>query len=202
VKPELYKIYNDGCVVDLVEEGMGKGGGDLCVELKVYSSLVGPQGASSPNETSYHGDTHGFGNTEERLKTAWCLAWKHGRATQHGTHPRATGLGRVARHKGDYHDAIHAKRNTIDRRIHNTFGGFNRSAARALHALSKRATDRTEYKRSRTGQRPSSSRTGGNASPPPLSWPTPSAAVTPCPACVAKPDRGGAVPRTLCMNES
>ena len=52
VKPELYKIYNDGCVVDLVEEGMGKGGGDLCVELKVYSSLVGPQGASSPNETT------------------------------------------------------------------------------------------------------------------------------------------------------
>ena len=45
-KPELCKIYNDGCVVDLAEESMGKGGGDLCVELKVYSSLV-PQGASS-----------------------------------------------------------------------------------------------------------------------------------------------------------
>jgi hypothetical protein len=54
-------------------------------------------------------------------------------------------LGRVAHHKGDYHDAIHAKRNTVDLCIHNTLGGFNRSAARALHALSKRATDRTEY---------------------------------------------------------
>ena len=54
-------------------------------------------------------------------------------------------MGRVAHHKGDYHDAIHAKRNTVDLSIHNTLGGFNRSAARALHALSKRATDRTEY---------------------------------------------------------
>ena len=41
------------------------------MELKVYSSLVQhtytvQQGcASSPNATSYHGDTHAFGNTEE-----------------------------------------------------------------------------------------------------------------------------------------
>ena len=29
--------------------------------------------------------------------------------------------------------------------LHNAFGGFNRGATRALHALSKRTTDRTEY---------------------------------------------------------
>ena len=140
-KPELYKIYNDGCVVDLAEEGMGKGGGDLCMELKVYSSLV-PQGASSPSQTSYHGKTHAFGNTEERLiRTVLGVEAREGDLTWDSS----TGLGKVTYHKGDYHDAIHTKRNTVDLRIHNTFGGFNRGAARALHALSKRTTDRTEY---------------------------------------------------------
>ena len=57
----------------------------------------------------------------------------------------STGLGAVAAHKGDYHDAIHVKRNTVELRLHNVFGGFNRGATRALHALSKRATDRTAY---------------------------------------------------------
>ena len=44
---------------------MGKGGGDLCVELKVYSSFV-PLGASAPHETSYHGDTHTHIASKER----------------------------------------------------------------------------------------------------------------------------------------
>ena len=140
-KPELYTIYNDGCIVDLAEEGMGKGGGDLCVEVKVYSSFV-PRGASSPHETSYHGDTHAFGNTEERLiRTVLGVAAREGDAAW----DPSTGLGAVAAHKGDYHDAIHVKRNTVELRLHNVFGGFNRGATRALHALSKRATDRTAY---------------------------------------------------------
>ena len=42
----------------------------------------------------------------------------------------STGLGKVTYHKGNYHDAIHTKRNTVDLRIHNTFGGFNRSRRR------------------------------------------------------------------------
>ena len=63
----MYKIYNDGCVMDLAEEGMGNGGGDLCVELKAYTCFV-PLGGSSPHETSYHGDTHAFGNAS----FAWC----------------------------------------------------------------------------------------------------------------------------------
>jgi hypothetical protein len=140
-KPELYTIYNDGCIVDLAEEGMGKGGGDLCVEVKVYSSFV-PRGASSPHETSYHGDTHAFGNTEERLiRAVLGVAAQEGNAAWDSS----TGLGTVAAHKGDYHDAIHVKRNTVELRLHNIFGGFNRGATRALHALSKRATDRTAY---------------------------------------------------------
>ena len=39
-RPELYELYNVGCVVDLAEEQMGAGGGDLCVELKAYTPLV------------------------------------------------------------------------------------------------------------------------------------------------------------------
>ena len=120
---------------------MGKGGGDLCVEVKVYSSFV-PRGASSPHETSYHGDTHAFGNTEERLiRAVLGVAAQEGNAAWDSS----TGLGTVAAHKGDYHDAIHVKRNTVELRLHNIFGGFNRGATRALHALSKRATDRTAY---------------------------------------------------------
>ena len=106
---------------------MGKGGGDLCVELKVHSSLV-PQGASSPNETSYHGDTDAFGYMEERLirmHGAWSMLGVEAREGDTTWDP-STGLGRVAHHKGDYHDAIQTKRNTVDLRIHNTFGGFNR----------------------------------------------------------------------------
>ena len=140
-QPEVYKIYNDGCVVDLAEEGMGNGGGDLCVEIKAYTCFV-PLGGSSPHETSYHGDTHAFGNTEERL-----IRMVLGVVAREGDRrwDSSSGSGAVAFCKGDYHDAIHVKRNTVDLRIHNLFGGFNRSAARALHALSTRTTDRTEY---------------------------------------------------------
>ena len=55
-----YSIYNDGCVVDLAEERMGKGGGDLCVELKVYNSLVRLNASlAAPAETTFRGDSRG-----------------------------------------------------------------------------------------------------------------------------------------------
>ena len=57
---------DDVRVVDLAEEQMGDGGGDLCLENKVYIDLV-PVGTSPAPDTSLRGATHGFGNTEERL---------------------------------------------------------------------------------------------------------------------------------------
>ena len=57
----------------------------------------------------------------------------------------ATGTGAVAYHEGAYHDAIHVKRNTVDLRLHNLFGGFGPGAAKALHMLSRRPVDRTDY---------------------------------------------------------
>ena len=35
--PEVTEIYNTGCVVDLAEALMGKGGNDLCLEMKAYN---------------------------------------------------------------------------------------------------------------------------------------------------------------------
>ena len=122
---------------------MGKGGGDLCVEVKVYSSFV-PRGASSPHETSYHGDTHAFGNTEERL-----IRLNHGVQARDGDESwdNATGAGRVTAHRGAYHDALHNKHNTVVLTISNLWGGLNPSGVRHLHGLADRAQtlDRTVY---------------------------------------------------------
>ena len=43
---------------------MGKGGSELCLEMKAYNDLL-PKGSSGEGETSVRGSTHGFGNTEE-----------------------------------------------------------------------------------------------------------------------------------------
>ena len=139
--PELYAIYNTGCVVDLAEERMGKGGTDRCVELKVYTDLVA-SGISSPNETTYRGDTHAFGNTEEILirKVLGVAARDGGRRWD-----ASAGEGKVAAHHGDYHDAITNKRNTTDLVLHNPFGGFAPGAERCLRMLSKRSIDTTVY---------------------------------------------------------
>ena len=47
---------------------------------------------------------------------------------------------------GDYHDAIHVKKNTVVLLLHNIFGGFAHGAVRHLRALAARdVADRTEY---------------------------------------------------------
>ena len=139
--PDVYSMYNEGCVVDLAEERMGKGGGDLCVELKAYSSLV-DSGTSAPHETSYHGETHGFGNTEEFLIHK-VIGVKERRGA--AKWDSKTGGGSVKAHSGDYDDAIRNKRNTVALRIHNHFGGFAPGAAKDLRGLAKRPIDRTNY---------------------------------------------------------
>jgi hypothetical protein len=60
--------------------------------------------------------THAFGNTEERL-----IRMVLGVAAREGDRrwDSSSGSGAVAFCKGNYHDAIHVKRNTVDLRIHN-----------------------------------------------------------------------------------
>ena len=139
--PDLYNLYNTGCVVDLAEERMGAGGSDLCVEVKCWSSIVnnvhGPR-----HGTSFLGDTHAFGNTEERA-----IVEVLGVKERVGDAPwsAACGAGRVKAHRGDYHDALHAKRNSVLLLLHNNFGGFAPGAVKRMHDLSKRSIDRTQY---------------------------------------------------------
>ena len=140
--PELYALYNDGCVVDLAEERMGKGGGDLCIELKVWNSLVAADSSSRRNDTTYHGGTHAFGNTEERaIHRVLGVKGRDGDERWESMQ----GVGHVTAHDGDYHDAQHVKRNTVELRLHNLFGGFAPGSARGLRDLSKRTIDRTLY---------------------------------------------------------
>ena len=86
---------------------MGKGGRDRCVELNVWSSLV--PNISAEYETSYHGETHAFGNTEEWLIRK--VIGVQGRQGEAAWDP-ASGMGRVEEHHGDYHDAISTIRPT------------------------------------------------------------------------------------------
>ena len=136
--PETYKIYNDGCVVDLAEEQMGKGGGDLCVEVKAWDSI-----SKSALSAAKFGHTHAFANTEEKaIKEVLGVSEREGDARFAPT----TGTGAIAAVKGDYHDAIHTKRTTVVLLLHNIFGGFAPWAVRHLKALAARKIDdRTEY---------------------------------------------------------
>ena len=122
---------------------MGDGGGDLCLEHKVYSSLV-PVGASPDPDTSFHGDTHAFGNTEEKLIRI--VLGVEERAGDESWDARA-GDGAVRAHRGAYADAIDNKGNTVVLFLLNVFGGFAPGAVAHLYDLSRRALklDRTPY---------------------------------------------------------
>ena len=158
---------------------MGAGGRDLCVENKVYNDLV-PRSASAHSQTVLRGDTHAFGNTEERL-----IRLNHGVQARDGDESwdNATGAGRVTAHRGAYHDALHNKHNTVVLTISNLWGGLNPSGVRHLHGLADRAQtlDRTVYPARDQRTRPFAphrplSMYGPAASRPPSSWPMPAAA--------------------------
>jgi hypothetical protein len=72
---------------------MRHGGGDLCLEMKAYNDLVAAS-SSSEYETTHRGDTHGFGNSEERLILAGYAASRRAgwQATRDGIPRRAAGL--------------------------------------------------------------------------------------------------------------
>ena len=140
---DAYAAYNatpseGGTVVDLAEPRMGKSGADLC-----FTDLVEESASPSPG-TVFCGDTHAFGNTEERaiaeVLGVPARADSHGRAWDHGT-----GEGAVKWRKGTYHDAIHVKLNTVVLFLVNLFGGLAPGAVKHLRDLSRRPVDRTEY---------------------------------------------------------
>ena len=110
---------------------------------KCWSDLV-EQSASPPLGTAYRGDTHAFGNTEERA-VAKVLGVPERSDAQGRAWDHATGIGAVTANKGDYHDAIHVKRNTVVLFLVSLFGGLAPHALAHVCALSRRSIDRTEY---------------------------------------------------------
>ena len=117
---------------------MGKGGADLC-----FSDLVEADASPKPG-TVHRGDTHAFGNTEERaiLEVLGVpeRADAQGRPWDH-----SAGTGAVKRHEGSYDDALHVKRNDVVLFLVSLFGGLAPHAADHIRALSRRSIDRTEY---------------------------------------------------------
>ena len=149
--PETTEIYNVGCIVDLAEAGMGHGGGDLTLEFKAYNDLV-PATGSAEYETTYRGDTHAFGNSEERLIRKVRGVRARGTASDRVWDP-SKGEGRVAAHAGDYDDAVRVKRNTLILFLINLYGGLTPEAVKHMivYALKERAKQGpgppTEYPR-------------------------------------------------------
>ena len=165
---------------------MGDGGGDLCLENKVYIDLV-PVGTSPAPDTSLRGATHGFGNTEERL-----IRMNFGVEARDGEQrfDSATGTGAVRAHKGVYRDALFAKGNTLVLTLHSLWGGLAPGAVAHLYTLGQRARtlDRTVYVGPARGQapRPLPRNTASASRPPPSSAMHPGASAA-CPPSASRP---------------
>ena len=125
---------------------MGKGGNDLCLEMKAYNDLLPKCGSSGECETSVRGSTHAFGNTEERLIRSNVGVRARGAEGDERWNP-ATGSGLVRYKQGVYDDAIRVKRNTFVLFLVNLFGGLAPGATRHMYTLKERARrlDRTLY---------------------------------------------------------
>ena len=138
----MYRIYNDGHVLDLGELRQGKGGVDRVIENKVFDPVAGSRPDTSCAD---RGHTHAFGSTEEKA-----IRRNYGvraRAGARGWDHRA-GDGGVPEHQGDYDDAINRKGNEFWLVLMEIFGGLAPEGVKLFNLYSRRAkagTDRTEY---------------------------------------------------------
>ena len=138
-----YRLYNATHCLDIGERGQAPGGRDFLGELKVWQPLH-PAHTAAPTGTIRRGATHACGNTlEHATRTVLGVQAREGaRAWDH-----AVGKGKVREHQGQYHDALHVKRNMVALILLETFGGFSRPAVKHLRWLKARAArrDLTEY---------------------------------------------------------
>ena len=77
----------------------------------------------------------GFGNTMERYDEM-CVGTK---ARGNGRYDHKTGKGRVEKHKGHYHDALHNKRSTLIVNLVEATGGLSPPSAGRVWRLARRA---------------------------------------------------------------
>ena len=112
------------------------------IENKVFDPVASGRPDASCAD---RGDTHAFGNTEEKaIRRNYGVAWREG---ARGWDHRA-GVGRVPAHRGDYDDAINRKGNEFWLVLMEVFGGLAPEGVKLFNLYSTRArvgTDRTEY---------------------------------------------------------
>ena len=154
---DAYQQYNADHVPDLAEPGASPWGTDALTEIKVPSPLTltyhAGRGNRDGNATASDvGHIYPFGSTEEPLRYATLGTRQRG---HEGGPPfdAATGRGYVARHKGQYHDALH-KNNQVIVAVVESFGGINAPLMRRLKSSARRASrkngrDATRYSRTR-----------------------------------------------------
>ena len=157
--------FNEGYISDLVAIGMGYGGADVCYENKCGSPLTSTQhckgkGAGTKKKggaLAAMGSTHGFGNTNEYYRNKILGVQGRGRA---GDKPfdHATGRGWLRPERGDYHDAIHVKKNSVVAIITEPSGGIAPQGYAHLKMLARTSRlpggrDGTRYGLSRSSPR-------------------------------------------------
>ena len=133
----------------------GDDGRPTVSEIKNYSCFV-TKTTTHPAVTMLNGGAYAFGNTEERLKWTVLGARERGVPAM-GKFNHANGDGHVARHLGDYRDAILNRKAIVHLLVHEaTLGGMSPYAARHLRRLGRAAADGdfdgTDYSRSYTAR--------------------------------------------------
>ena len=152
--PNKTDEFNVGHIVDLAELGVGPGGCDVGMELKVVSSLkktqhLGRGTAKHGGCIASVGHVVAFGNTEEELRNESLGCAQRGlpsdKPFNHGD-----GKGYVAPVKGLYDDALVKKKHKLDFVVHETSSGFSPPAVARMRRFGRKAAsgvDRTKYPR-------------------------------------------------------
>ena len=147
---EVWKLFNDGCCMDIGERGQAAGGRDLVVEVKAWAYLHADSTPRPHADLARRGATHGFGDTlEHAIRKVRGVRARHG--DERWSHAR--GIGRVAHHPGDYDDAQRRKHNELVLFLVETSGALSPPARRHLRWLHRRSKgiDRTPYDNSAAG---------------------------------------------------
>ena len=150
-----YQQFNATYVPDIINVSGGDDGKPQLYEIKNYSPFV-TRTTNKPAVCSLNGGEYSFGNTEERLRHQVIGTQARG-VPAAGALNHATGAGFVARHDGDYRDAILNGKANVHLLVHEaTIGGMSRPAAGLLRYLGRRAAesgrDGTDYSRSYTAR--------------------------------------------------
>jgi hypothetical protein len=142
--PDVYRLFNETCCLDIGERGQAPGGRDLIVEVKAWAHLHPITSAPPHRDIRPCPATHGFGATLEHAIRR--VLGVKGRDGEHRWR-HDTGTGAVAANSGDYHDAQHVKRNKVVLFLMETTGAYAQPAYDHLRWLKARSKqrDRTEY---------------------------------------------------------